>query len=120
MKKLVLYDNGDQCNDITGGWGVIKQTAAISSNTLDVYSSVQNGTYQGIVCTKNKIDVTEYTKVNLEYTTHPGGGIVYLSSRSEAGIIGHDVSKLTTACYVGLYAINAVGWNRYTHVSFSK
>lgn len=66
-KRLYLYNEGDECIDITGGWvntsSSNKSYATKKSNSLSVYSNANDGTYYGALSTYNKIPIVKYKKL---------------------------------------------------------
>ena len=87
-----LYNYGDEFNDVTGGW----LTQNIQGNgrseklpsSLYIWAS-REGSSESRVYTKNAIDYTGYTKVNViyeivsTYTTGTYGGLVFLSGSKD-------------------------------------
>ena len=69
---LVLFDNGDQCNSITGGWKGYYLTNGTASNVgnynIDNYLEINIwGIWCGyIIETNNIIDLSEYSNVVFE------------------------------------------------------
>lgn len=76
--RLYLYRDGDQCEDVTGGW--VKTTAGdfygykflgtVRFNDDNIYVAVDpSGSSQVLpfANTVNKIDISQYTKIKVEY-----------------------------------------------------
>lgn len=82
-----LYNKGDQCTDLTGGWNVYKESNSgydVNFNNADI-SITHNGgndSWSASVFTKETIDVTNYTKLILDmrYKHH------YTNSAFTAGL----------------------------------
>ena len=85
-----LYDSGNECTDITGGW-VAGDSATINKATseMSVKSNVDNG-YRYLL-TKNKIDVTPYKTLHAIAKIGTGG------SSSDKGNIGVSENGTTTS-----------------------
>lgn len=64
---LVLYNAGDQCTSVTGGYSARNSGTTFGSSAINV--SVSNGGTSTWAWTKNAIDVTEYS--TLRVYAHP-------------------------------------------------
>lgn len=126
---LYLYNNGDLCDAITGGWGY-----AAFLNTSNYENGALNTAYKGTTCyllasgtskqisavTKSKVDVTNYNALKIEISDYIFYGAGYhhvylLNSRtnvasplsqvqiSSTGEFTADVSSVTGSYYIGLY-----------------
>ena len=65
-KKIILYDNGDECEKITGGWQLVKDTASesdISSYNYILLNSPEKSYRGSAISTKNVIDLTLCSKL---------------------------------------------------------
>lgn len=63
--ELVLFNVGDQCTDITGGW---KLSGALSDSGIGSTLKIGTegvGTNIAYCCPNNKVDVTEYSKMKI-------------------------------------------------------
>jgi hypothetical protein len=71
LPRTYLYNAGDECTALTGGWtGVtIKGNATETKNTDNLYVASNTGVSDGIFFTNNAIDLTNYTKLMLAYTS---------------------------------------------------
>ena len=57
INYTMLYDNGDECTDITGGWTIISDTnGSVTKNTSNIYLK----SYRAMAHTKLKINLAEY------------------------------------------------------------
>ena len=75
--EITLYDNGDQCSNVTGGWKVIKDETygrafdarfdedSIVITCEDIYSD-------GVVCTNNEIDRGTLTTLYADFSLPSG------------------------------------------------
>lgn len=57
--ELYLFNAGDTCSSVTGGWATIGDSATIGSASLDIAVWYDNKGAQ--VYTKNRVDVTNYS-----------------------------------------------------------
>lgn len=62
--RLHVYDNGDQCSSITGGWQTYNSGGSISfqSTGVQLTGTTSGGTY---IYTKNTIDFTPYSTMTI-------------------------------------------------------
>lgn len=67
--KLYLYRYGDECLDITGGWGITYQSSCTVTKEIDHISwVVSNGTMQqGWIYPVNKIDFSQYHMLHIDF-----------------------------------------------------
>ena len=137
--KLILYDNGDQCVDVTGGWvkrGQAKDDltigqvtfgdSAITLSTKAANSGI--GRYNSVFCTTAQlIDVTNYDKLHafVSAATTVGHMALYADNTSwnseyiavakraigkgETGIIDLDITGITGLYYVGFLSYSELG-----------
>lgn len=124
-----LYNNGDQCTAVTGGWSyaAFLSTSNYSAGTLDTayngttcYLSANGVNEQISAVTVNKIDVTDYNALRIEVSDYTFAGSGYkeldlVSSRGDVssyaaqvriestGTFTVDVSSITGSYYIGLY-----------------
>lgn len=119
-----LFWHGNQCTDVTGGWGVNKSatsskdapTCAFESNRIRLTNS--GFASSGILSTVQKIDITNAKVLSVDVTksgsTSPilyvGGSRTDWNSNcvanvtcSATGVIELDVSSVTGRHYVGFY-----------------
>lgn len=89
-----LFNNGDTCDAITGGWGTgatSSGSASISGQQISIAANAQKNFLCG---TKNKIDVSEYEALSVAVDSIGGGSLsVYLYATS----ISNPAAKVTTA-----------------------
>lgn len=89
-----LFNNGDTCDAITGGWGTgatSSGSASISGQQISIAANAQKTFSCG---TKNKIDVSEYEALSVAVDSIGGGSLsVYLYATS----ISNPAAKVTTA-----------------------
>ena len=89
-----LFNNGDTCDAITGGWGTgftSAGSASISGQQISIAANAQKNFSCG---PKNKIDVSEYEALSVAVDSIGGGNLsVYLYATS----ISNPAAKVTTA-----------------------
>ena len=89
-----LFNNGDTCDAITGGWGTGSTStgsASISGQQISIAANAQKNFSCG---PKNKIDVSEYEALSVAVDSIGGGELsVYLYATS----ISNPAAKVTTA-----------------------
>ena len=89
-----LFNNGDTCDAITGGWGTGSTSAgsaSISGQQIRIAANAQKSFSCG---PKNKIDVSEYEALSVAVDSIGGGELtVYLYATS----ISNPAAKVTTA-----------------------
>ena len=89
-----LFNNGDTCDAITGGWGTgytSAGSASISGQQISIAANAQKSFSCG---PKNKIDVSEYEALSVAVDSIGGGKLsVYLYATS----ISNPAAKVTTA-----------------------
>lgn len=89
-----LFNNGDTCDAITGGWGTgatSSGSASISGQQISIAANAQKTFSCG---TKNKIDVSEYEALSVAVDSIGGGSLsVYLYATS----ISNPAAKVTTS-----------------------
>lgn len=69
VNYLMLYDYGDECEDVTGGWGIDGYSApnasytarAATKNTDSIYVYYASGGYCYVMGTLSAVDVTDYS-----------------------------------------------------------
>lgn len=77
LDKLFLYNKGDECLDVTGGWqiGFTKGTATFTKNSTNMVLAINTGSWlsdSGWITslrTVNKIDVSPFTKIVIKGST---------------------------------------------------
>lgn len=136
---LILYDNGDQCVDVTGGWvkrGKAKDQLTIgqvtfgdSAITLSTKAANSGtGQYNLVFCTTAQlIDVTNYDKLYAFVSAATTGGHMALYAdntswsseyiavakrgfgKGETGIIDLDITGITGLYYVGFLSYSELG-----------
>lgn len=88
-----LFNNGDTCDAITGGWGTgaaSAGSASISGQQISIAANAQKNFSCG---TKNKIDVSEYEALSVAVDSIGGGSLsVYLYATSAS----NPAAKVTT------------------------
>ena len=93
---LYLYNNGDMCEDITGGWdakayakGSVTQKKTPTLNTsgkaIGISLTTKQNSAQGSVITVNKIDITNYTKLCFNVTSLSSNGKITFGITSAPG-----------------------------------
>lgn len=86
--KLWLYKNGDECEDITGGWnatytGTLR--AYIRDGYLEISSANGNAGY-GFINTNNLIDISSYSQICMEYTRPSAADTFQLNTYPDAAM----------------------------------
>ncbi len=130
-----LYNEGDECTDLTGGWSAVKVTSSSAWSSYEkktdrFYAQVGKGGSLNprentiFFVTNNKIDLTDYSKLEMEFENVAQGGTlsassvqidirstkptsstgwedsVLMASRNTSGTITADISKLNSSYYV--------------------
>ena len=72
LDKLYLYNKGDQCNDLTGGWGGFVNyggggSATFNDDYIELKSSASGSNNQYAISTFNKIDTSNYDSLLIVY-----------------------------------------------------
>lgn len=126
---LWLYKDGDENEDVTGGWGTSGYSHPSipiegSEKTTDSMQFVGHGEYSFMLGTLNAIDLSEYSKLNVDWqgtygsvtiscfvldTKSLGSYIAYLDfgAASSRRIDTIDISKITGSKYIAV----TVGWS---------
>ena len=91
-----LFNNGDTCDAITGGWGTgatSSGSASISGQQISIAANAQKTFSCG---TKNKIDVSEYEALSVAVDSIGGGSLsVYLYATSASNPAARVTTKTT-------------------------
>lgn len=88
-----LFNNGDTCDAITGGWGIGATSSGSASISGQQISIVVNAEKTFSCGTKNKIDVSEYEALSVTVDSIGNGSLsVYLYATS----VSNPVAKVTT------------------------
>ena len=120
-----LYNNGDECTDLTGGWeatatkpsgsGSTATKPTVKKDTNSITVSLTSGyeNYRvGYLATAKSIDLTNYSKITINVTNFTINGGIEVSNSKESGFtrIAHtnlsagknvlDVSSLSGSYYV--------------------
>lgn len=56
--QLWLYNSGDECVDITGGWGAVRLKVTRNEDSINIVPTGQYTANAGLLYTNNKIDFT--------------------------------------------------------------
>ncbi len=94
--KVYLYNYGDKCNEITGGWEVSRQHN--TSVDIDSYDYMDLNAYNDNYCaiavsTSNILDLSAYNKLKMKFTVISNG---YTGPISGGGyMLGVDKSKIS-------------------------
>ena len=103
-KRLYLYNEGDECTDVTGGWvGYAAKSSSWSGGTPTV-PSITRGAFSmtvnpsksntiGQIKTSNPIDVTGYSKLCIEYSGSTGSYSSVYFFLNKSNISDVDSSK---------------------------
>lgn len=109
--RTYLYNNGDRCEEITGGWKAVAMTDAVitpaiipnltfNSDNMQLYLLSTSECQGGSLLIKNDIDYSQYKKIGICYTATLG----YYNSASivdvDANIENQMWTKeIATLCY---------------------
>lgn len=120
IEPQYLYNNGDECTDITGGWVVCQwysgaplYSSGCKKNSKSL-SAIAGTTYGSVgFATKNKIDMTRASTIRITaavtrecyfavsaYNTNVKNREAVLVTATKSGTIELDVSALTGSYYV--------------------
>lgn len=138
IPMLYLYNNGDACTSVTGGWligslGKVNNggEGSLASGYINIYNTATTGySYprRVNVVTSNKINTTGYNYLNIEWTSSPAStnnrlyfGLYSSKTASETaytyGSYGttstantKTIMKLSLANYQGSYNIGGFLW----------
>ncbi len=107
-KRTYLYNNGDKCESITGGWkaeaigygGVssyVIPTLTFNNNNVQMSVNSSYSTQGGSLLINNDIDYSQYKKIGITYTATLGR----YSDSSEVGILGKtgNYNEILRLCY---------------------
>ena len=118
-----LFNNGDTCDAITGGWGIggtSSGSASISGQQIIIIANAEKSFSCG---TKNKIDVSEYEALSVTVDSIGGGSLsIYLYATSTSnpaaivttqttGTVSLDISSVSGANTVMLSFYSEKGGN---------
>lgn len=118
LVELVLFDSGNQCEDITGGWGVINgssSNASIKDDSIYVGNTDSSG-HGHIAATINKVKVDGYKTLKASVNVTSAGHIFGVSDTRErlnntfvasvtTSELGFDTLELPVENVVGAYYI---------------
>lgn len=142
---LVLYDSGDECTDITGGWsgfacysGTSKGTFTKNSSSIYIKSNGSKGAQSIAAAPANKIDITDISTLKVNVTSFNVQSesrtfFILSSSRDTSstsnsvatkeikgtGETALDVSGLSGSYYVLVYTRAVDGANTY-EITFNR
>lgn len=120
MEPKYLYNKGDECTDITGGWNTLQWYSGATlyssgcKKNADSLSAIAGTTYGSVgFRTKNKIDLTDASTIKFvaevtrecyfavsEYSTNVKNREAALATVTTSGTISLDVSALIGSYYV--------------------
>ena len=118
-----LFNNGDTCDAITGGWGIGSTSAGSASISGQQISIIANAEKSFSCGTKNKIDVSEYEALSVTVDSIGGGSLsiyLYVTSTSNpaaqvttqtTGTVSLDISSVYGANTVMLMFYSEKGGN---------
>jgi hypothetical protein len=89
-----LYNSGDQCSDITGGWGKSDWTWAGNANSINgrtinsdnIKLSANPPTYAAAVGTNNKVNFSGYSTLEVTYDMDQGSGFINITTSKAANL----------------------------------
>ena len=74
VKPLYLYNNGDKCLDVIGGWTVIRQDKYFYFSFQNTYVLFgQSSGNLGEVRTQNPMDISKYKELHIGHHPYDGG-----------------------------------------------
>ena len=108
-----LYNKGDECTDLTGGWvaaaikpagaGSTAVSPAIKKDTNSITVSITSGyeNYRiGYLATVKSIDLTNYSKITINVTKFSINGDICVSDRKTSGFSAAASMKLSVGVNV--------------------
>ena len=110
--RFYLYNSGDPCTDVTGGWKAVRD-AGVNNPTLSLNSDHMSigflSNSDGRVLTNNVIDITGYTQLGIEYeyTLPSKGGGVFTAADICGGYTGN--TQADKSCWIFHYAVGEAG-----------
>lgn len=118
LAELVLFDFGNQCEDITGGWGVLNgssSNASIKDDSIYV-GNTGTGGHGHMAATINKVKVDGYKTLKASVNVTDAGHIFGVSNTRErlgntfvasvtTSTLGFDTLELPVENVVGAYYI---------------
>ena len=140
---LYAYNKGDLCTKLTGGWdrraigqgGYFNKAVApkitYNATTMNIYQTPDTQYANGIASTKNKIDLTPYSKVSIVVTSvsldHGGSNVDFrihdsFGSSQSSGLVASTSCKTTGTKTIDVTDINRavyLGINAYWGVSMT-
>lgn len=133
---LWLYKGGDECVDVTGGWG-FAGTATVQKNSNNLYiSSISYSS--GSFTTTKAIDFTQYSKLRIDFScqkkgesaTNPAIGIavgnlnldvrITQNTLGERASFDYDVTEITGSHTFSLSAFSTNHSNEYINACFYR
>lgn len=127
--KLWLYREGDECEDVTGGWQIYSiagYTYSLAKNTSNMVASSNSSTnYESALATKNTVPLDNFATLHIEWDVDIGSwaqytnayvgvadscpnngftkAIYYNSNNKPPKIVSIDISGITKASYPKIY-----------------
>lgn len=125
----VLYDKGNQCEHVTGGWYTpVSDTGNVvyNSGSIFIEQTMDKNAYTQ-VATRNKIDLSGYSTLKINVTelsraanSKPGltvaktlgGSITRVATQfiDSTGVVSLDVSTISEELYICVYAYYGTNW----------
>lgn len=128
VSKKYLYKNGDQCEDVTGGWTAYNSgqsvggvwypeyygAAVLQADRMRMTSNIKD-TYGGKCVTNRMVDVSDHSKLKFDHYTYGRSTYIISTTQNESGTVRRvnvplkydssgtiemDVSDLSGAYYV--------------------
>ena len=114
--RTYLYNNGDECTDITGGWKAIavdegegtttkKPTLTYNSDLKCLNAQLygdSSGSNGGSITINNKIDYSQYKHLNIVYTanlTHYNASNIVDICKNHENVVSWADNVITSLCY---------------------
>lgn len=148
VKELVLYENGVINTEVAGSLTTAGRTggASIVFNETDIALSYKNDATnyshwsRAIVWTSNAVNLSEYSTLNVQYTTpsqlgqmhilindtlftgddNPQLHVIKDVASTETGVLSMDVSEYTGSYYLAFMGTPYGGWNYWGAANVTK
>lgn len=92
ITECYLYNEGDQCSDITGGWGkngwtwggYANSIQGLNINSDHIKLSANPPSYVAAVGTNEKVDLSRYKSLEVLYDMDKGSGVINITTSKAA------------------------------------
>ena len=112
VDKWHIYNLGDECVTVTGGWDAIMSAnnTAKESDCLYVYNPEANGTYGGTFATVNKIDLTNVNTIGFSISqkvgNNGGTGVITTAQYGDNIIKAHVANMIPPSAELDVSSFN--------------